>query len=64
MGIPDGMYHIDWTLLMIAFTGPGAVQYDGTEESLKNELEESGFEEEDVKKIVSDVKILRRIIGL
>ena len=60
---------IDWQLLCIAFgrdkeTEYDGITYDGTEDNLREELEDCGFEEKDIEKIVTDIRTLRRILVL
>ena len=55
---------IDWQLLCIAFGRDKETEYDGTEENLREELEDCGFEEKDIEKIVTDIRTLRRILVL
>ena len=54
---------IDWELLAYAFATGEPPEY-GYEEYLREYLEDSGFEEESIEKILSDVVTLRKIFSV
>ncbi|WP_104373492.1 hypothetical protein [Desulfocucumis palustris] len=55
---------INWELLDMAFGGDSPpIQYDGTDGDLRKQLQNHGFENPHIEKIISNARLLRRVVG-